>query len=61
MQDTMRISCPYCGEAYETTVDISVGDQRYWEDCAICCKPILLQIHVLADGEVEVTPLREDD
>ena len=41
--------CPYCGESFETSADISAGSQDYIEDCAICCKPI--EVHLEVEGE----------
>jgi len=35
--------CPYCGERIEVIVDDSAGDQRYIEDCQVCCRPIELE------------------
>lgn len=34
------VQCPYCGEAFETSVDLSAGSFSYVEDCQICCQPI---------------------
>ena len=34
------IQCPYCGEEIDITVDTSVAEQNYIEDCQVCCKPI---------------------
>ena len=47
MLETALYDCPYCGEAVETTVDLSGGDQTYIEDCQVCCRPITfdLQVH----------------
>ena len=61
MQETTSVNCPYCGESFDTFVDISAGSQDYWEDCAVCCKPILFQVHIKDDANVEVFTLREDD
>jgi hypothetical protein len=37
--------CAGCGEWNSTTVDQSAGrQQRYVEDCQVCCKPNLLQV-----------------
>jgi len=52
MTDTAVIHCPYCGESYETVVDLSAGSQRYIEDCAVCCKPIEVSLRVSEDGEL---------
>jgi Cysteine-rich CPXCG len=38
--------CAGCGEWNETSVDPSAGSrQNYVEDCQVCCKPNVLQIH----------------
>jgi hypothetical protein len=41
-----RIECPYCGEAFETLVDLSAGSASYVEDCQVCCQPIEMQLQV---------------
>jgi len=55
------IACPYCGEPLEIQVDTSVIDQRYIEDCQVCCRPIVM--HVVADPDtgVSVDARHEDD
>jgi hypothetical protein len=52
MIETIAIQCPYCGESYETVVDLSAGSQRYIEDCAVCCRPIEIMLQVGDDGEL---------
>ena len=52
MIETVSIQCPYCGESYETTVDLSAGSQRYVEDCAVCCRPIEVALRVDDAGEL---------
>jgi transposase-like protein len=52
MIETITIQCPYCGESYETVVDLSAGSQRYVEDCAVCCRPIEVSLQVGDDGEL---------
>jgi len=52
MIETRLISCPYCGEEFETTVDASAGDQSYIEDCFVCCQPIEFSIQVDADNNL---------
>ena len=62
MTETITIHCPYCGEGYETVVDLSAGSQRYIEDCAVCCRPIEITLRVGEDGEllgVETTTDRD--
>jgi len=50
MIENRLVSCPYCGEGFETTVDCSAGDQSYIEDCYVCCQPIEFTIQVDNDG-----------
>ncbi|HEY2395205.1 MAG TPA: CPXCG motif-containing cysteine-rich protein [Rudaea sp.] len=52
MIETITIQCPYCGESYETVVDLSAGSQRYVEDCTVCCRPIEVTLQVGDDGEL---------
>jgi hypothetical protein len=43
----ITVQCPYCGERFDTEVDVSAGAFRYVEDCQVCCQPIDLE------GEVD--------
>ena len=62
MIESVAIQCPYCGESYETVVDLSAGSQRYVEDCAVCCKPIEITLQVGDDGElIEVSTGTDND
>jgi hypothetical protein len=54
------VDCPYCGEAIELLIDDSVGDQRYIEDCQVCCRPIEMRLHWSA-GEWVLEVKRDDD
>jgi hypothetical protein len=38
----VRVQCPYCGESFDTAVDLSAGSFSYIEDCQVCCQPIEL-------------------
>jgi hypothetical protein len=38
----VTIQCPYCGEGFESAVDLSAGSFTYVEDCQVCCQPIEL-------------------
>jgi hypothetical protein len=55
------ISCPYCGETIEVLLDPSAGEQRYIEDCQVCCRPIMLSVSLDADGEPRVHAAAEND
>ncbi|PIQ83447.1 MAG: hypothetical protein COV75_07370 [Candidatus Omnitrophica bacterium CG11_big_fil_rev_8_21_14_0_20_63_9] len=58
---TTTVDCPYCGESLEITVDTSVRQQDYIEDCQVCCKPIQFRIHVDADGQARIDVRSEDE
>lgn len=53
-------SCPYCGELIELLIDCSVPEQSYYEDCSVCCRPILVDATAL-DGAVTVVTRRDDE
>lgn len=56
------IGCPYCGESYETKVDLTGGSFEYVEDCQICCQPINLKVEVNDAAELaNVTALQLND
>ena len=39
-----EFDCPYCGEPISMLLDLSESDQRYVEDCEVCCNPIELRV-----------------
>jgi hypothetical protein len=55
------ISCPYCGEAISVLVDDSLPEQRYVEDCQVCCRPIVLNVAVDPDGDISVLARNENE
>jgi Cysteine-rich CPXCG len=38
----VSVQCPYCGERFETAVDLSAVSFSYVEDGQVCCQPIEL-------------------
>ena len=56
----VRIDCPYCGESFETAVDLSAGSQSYVEDCAVCCRPIEIALRFGDEGEFLGVEARTD-
>jgi len=48
--DFIVVQCPFCGEAFDTAVDVSSGSFSYVEDCQVCCQPIELAGEVDAAG-----------
>ena len=61
MLPSVDVHCPYCGEAISLLVDASAGDQVYIEDCAVCCRPIIVSIGVDEDGAVHASVRGEDE
>lgn len=61
MLENVWLNCPYCGEAFDTSVDCSAGNQRYIEDCPVCCRPIEVGVDVGADGQLAGVRVRRDD
>ncbi|MBX9400239.1 CPXCG motif-containing cysteine-rich protein [Lysobacter sp. BMK333-48F3] len=57
----VEVQCPYCGEAIVLLIDDSAGDQRYIEDCQVCCRPIVVDAYLDEDGEPQVTVHAEDE
>jgi len=43
------VTCPYCWQPIEITIDLSAGDQTYVEDCSVCCRPMVISFQT--DGE----------
>lgn len=42
----LRICCPHCGHHLFITLDTTLGDQDYYDDCPACCKEIHLNMHI---------------
>jgi hypothetical protein len=55
------VVCPYCGERFEATLDLSAGDQEYVEDCQVCCRPIVFQVRAYVNGELLGIETHRDD
>jgi hypothetical protein len=55
------IGCPYCGEGISILVDESLTEQNYVEDCQVCCRPIVLDVCIAADGGVAVRARSENE
>ena len=53
--------CPYCGERITLMADDSVEEQRYIEDCEVCCRPMEVHVTVDADGECRLEAHSENE
>jgi hypothetical protein len=60
MVESVVIHCPYCGEGFETVVDLSAGSQSYTEDCAVCCRPIEIALSVDDEGNLQDVRAKTD-
>jgi hypothetical protein len=59
--DEIIIDCPYCGESLDVLVDTASGPQEYYEDCAVCCAPILFIISEENTGGIIIDVKRKDE
>ncbi|MCG6871720.1 MAG: CPXCG motif-containing cysteine-rich protein [Gammaproteobacteria bacterium] len=59
--EVVSVSCPYCGELFETALDLSAGSQSYIEDCQACCRPIEFVMHLTPAGKLARLELRTDN
>jgi hypothetical protein len=44
-------TCPHCWETITLTLDLSVAEQSYIEDCPVCCHPMAVS-YAADDGEL---------
>ncbi|MGC8121680.1 CPXCG motif-containing cysteine-rich protein [Marinobacter sp. VGCF2001] len=58
--ESVLVQCPYCWETLEISVDPSVSEQEYVEDCQVCCQPIVLTLQ-LEDGQVSSVEARPEN
>ena len=59
--EELDVDCPYCGENISVLVDTSVEEQEYYEDCSVCCCPILF-IHSLDERQhLNLIAKRDDE
>lgn len=56
-----RVECPYCGECFETQIDVSAGATSYVEDCQVCCQPIQFTLEVDPAGALAAVTVRRSD
>ena len=51
LEEAREITCPHCWETITVFIDLSAGGQSYYEDCAVCCRPIAISFET-AEGEL---------
>lgn len=53
-----EVTCPFCGEPAELSVDVDEGepgDYEFVQDCDVCCRPWAVHVTVGADGELAIS------
>ena len=48
LSNSENVRCPHCFENNALFIDVVYGDQNYFEDCQICCSPMLVEVRVRA-------------
>ncbi len=56
-----QVLCPYCWQTITVLIEPGDAGCAYVEDCWVCCRPILFDVHVGADGGLLVETRSEDD
>lgn len=59
--EPVSAGCPYCGEIIDVLVDCSLPEQRYVEDCPVCCRPMTVQARVDENGLPSVQLFDENE
>jgi hypothetical protein len=55
MNDEASYVCDSCGEEIVIPLDLAAGaNQKYVEDCPVCCHPNVIHVEIGEDGEVKV-------
>lgn len=55
MNDDSSYICDHCGEEIVVPIDPTAGsEQRYVEDCPVCCNPNVISVEFDEDGEARV-------
>lgn len=59
LEDAVTVTCPHCWESITLVIDLSVPEQTYTEDCAVCCAPMLVTA-IVADGVLVDVSVKRD-
>ena len=54
-EDTVDVSCPYCGEPSTISVRPGEEDEEWVQDCPVCCRPWKVRVKYRRDGTADVT------
>ena len=62
VRDEITYICSACGEVIVVPIDLSAGsNQRYVEDCPVCCRPNVIHVEIDDDGEARAWAEAEQD
>jgi len=62
MNDEASYICNSCGEDIVVPIDLTAGQQqRYVEDCPVCCNPNVIEVSIDPDGQPYVASSSEQD
>lgn len=61
LEEEITVTCPYCFEVISLSIDCTGGNQVYVEDCSVCCQPIVVDITLTIDGQVEHVQARAEN
>lgn len=62
LDDQSSYICHSCGQEISIALDLSAGsEQRYVEDCPVCCQPNVIVVSVSPDGQASVSSESEQD
>lgn len=61
MLPSETVKCPYCGEYVGLIIDPCAEEQRYIEDCSVCCRPMTVVVKMEEDGVPLVTVESENE
>ena len=60
--EELIIACPYCGELIDLLIDGSIEEeQEYYEDCSVCCSPILCVQSIGEEGKIKLIVKKDND
>lgn len=60
--DIVEVLCPYCHSAVQLLLDTGgASEQRYVEDCEVCCRPWSVDVSWGPGGEAQVLLTPENE
>ena len=52
VNEFLTITCPHCGEDFESSFDPSEGGAEFVIDCEVCCRPMTVTV-IVRSGEID--------